>query len=58
MDSLTKKEIEAEIKAVENVLNIHKVNIDLNQKGVKANSFILELLQKELGRIICAEKKN
>lgn len=46
--ALSKEELEEEIYAVENVLKIHEEQIKLNLKGVKANSFILKLLQKEL----------
>lgn len=48
MDSLTEKELEAEIVAIKNVIDIHKANIKLNEAGLKANSFILGLVQKEL----------
>lgn len=50
MASLSKEELEAEIKAVENVLQVHKESVKLNELGVKVNSFILEMLKKEIKR--------
>lgn len=51
MALLNKEELEAEIEAVKNVLNTHKKMIELNETGVRANSFILELLEREHKKI-------
>lgn len=48
MIKLSKEELQEEINAVKNVLKIHKEQIKLNEKGVKANGFILQLLEAEL----------
>ena len=47
---LSKQELENEIKAVENVLKTHEESLKLNALGVRANCFILNLLEKELER--------
>lgn len=45
---LSKKELETEIAAVENMVAIHKAQVKLNEHGVKANTYIRDLLKREL----------
>ncbi len=51
MDLLSKKELEEEIQAVKDVINIHITGIELNQQGKKVNEFLLKLLERELKSI-------
>ncbi len=46
--ALNKKEIEAEIKSVECVIEVHESAIKLNSLGLRANAFIKDLLVKSL----------
>ena len=51
MIKLSKVELEEEIRAVENVLEVHKAGVKQNQEGIKFNTFILQLLQRELEKL-------
>lgn len=53
---LTAEEIEEEIKAVETVLKIHKDQISHNEKGLRANGLILQLLKDKLSKVKKAPK--
>ena len=48
MDSLTKKEIQEEIEAINSVTNAHEAQLRLNTQGLKVNDYLQNLLEKEL----------
>ena len=45
---LSKEEIEREIRAVKDCIQAHEAGLKLSADGIKVNSFLLQLLEKEL----------
>lgn len=48
MASLSKEEIEREIRAVKDCIRAHEAGLKLSADGIKVNGFLLELLEREL----------
>ena len=51
MVSLSREELETEIKAVNNCIGVHEMGMKLAAEGIKVNGFLKELLEKELKKI-------
>ncbi len=49
---LSKKELEEEIKAVKDVIKIHEAGVKQNVLGIRANGFVLKLLENLNKRIV------
>ncbi len=46
--ALSKKELETEIKAISENIEAHKQQMELHKFGIKIDSYIKELFEKEL----------
>ena len=57
MASLNRKELEEEIFAIKNVIEVHKKGIELNAQGLKVNLFLLNLVEKELTKLPAVKAK-
>ena len=51
MALLNREEIEAEIFAIKSVTTAHEAQLKLNLQGIKVNSFLQDLLEKELKKL-------
>lgn len=47
MVSLSKEEVEEEIKAVKDCIAAHEAQLKLHVQGIKVNGFLLQLLEAE-----------
>jgi len=57
MVSLSREELEKEIKAVSDCIGVHEVGLKLASEGIKVNGFLKDLLEKELRKLPPATKK-
>ena len=57
MVSLSREELETEIKAVNNCIGVHEMGMKLAADGIKINGFLKELLERELAKLPPATKK-
>jgi len=54
---LTREQLEAEILAVSNCIGVHEMGLKMANEGILVNSFLKELLEKELKKLPTATIK-
>jgi len=57
MVSLSREELEKEVKAVSDCIGVHEMGLKLATDGIKVNGFLKELLEGELKKLPPATKK-
>ncbi len=52
MMGLSLSEIDEEIQAIKDVIKVHEDQMTLNEHGLRANNFVLDLVEREKKRLL------